>query len=617
MAIVGVGPRGLSVFERIGAYLTTTPVRRGVRIVLIDDAKPGAGRIWRTDQAPWLTMNTVAGELTMFSGSSDGGPCRPGAGCTFTEWIAAHPASRDRPLGPDDYASRSLYGEYLEHILACVCASLDGVADVVQLRGRATAIRHPREYVVEVSTDDGTRRVSADRVVLATGHPVNEASGGLLAFVPGDSAADLPLADIPSRSTVGILGMGLSFYDIVLSLTVGRGGRFRRGRMGCLAYQPSGAEPHIVAGSRTGVPIRTRGTNQKSTAGRRPLRFLTQRAVARCRQAALRRSGSPALDFRADIGPLLLAEINHTYLTTVARAKFDADTARRLADALYAHGPALDAWPTIAAAHGLTDVGLLDLESLWRPFADRTFADPAAFRLELMKLLLEDIDDALLGNVNGPVKAALDVVRDAREVIRSAVEVGGLTPDSYREFHTGLAPMLLLLSTGPPPVRTRQLLALMQAGIVDIVGPDVRCTVDPASRYSTIESPSVNGSARRVTTLIDGRIPAPILRRNRDPLVRQLLRDGLIREFVNSDDTRRYPTGGLWITAAENRVVSVDGSVDGGMYAVGIPTENVRWFTQIGNGRPDVASAFHREADAIALSLIRDMHTTHAVRGAA
>jgi metal-dependent amidase/aminoacylase/carboxypeptidase family protein len=36
------------------------------------------------------------------------------------------------------------------------------------------------------------------------------------------------------------------------------------------------------------------------------------------------------------------------------------------------------------------------------------------------------------------------------------------------------------------------------------------------------------------------------------------------------------------------------------MYALGVPTENTRWFTQIGNGRPGPLTGFHADADAIA-----------------
>ena len=593
VAIVGMGPRGLSVLERTAAYLRDVPVSRPIRFLLVESERPGSGRVWRTAQPPWLTMNTIAGELTMFSGRRDGAGCRPGAGCTFLEWAASHPNPAVAALGPDDYAPRYVYGEYLEHVYDRVRAGLDDLAEVVHVRGRAVAVRPGHRYELEVS---GNRpaQMAADAVVLATGHPA-PADDGLL--VGGGFAADLALDRLAPRSVVGIVGMGLSFHDVVLSLTTGRGGSFERDADGRLSYTASGREPRIVAGSRTGLPIRARGVNQKTAAGRwRPL-FLTQAAIAALRTV------SPALDFVRDVAPLLRAEVDCAYLTALARSRLGEQAATRMHDQLAAAGPAPDRWTKIAAEHGLGDVDLPDLERLARPFVGRRFTDPAAFRGELVKALHEDLEEALRGNVGSPLKAALDVIRDAREVFRSVVEFGGLTAASHRDFQTRIAPMLSLLSTGPPPIRAEQLLALLDAGLLDVVGPGIRHGRDPASGRLWVDSPQVAGSRRTVTTLLSCRLPRPGLYDRNDQLTRQIVGDGVVAEFVNGG----YRTGGLRISPAENRVLSPDGSVLRRCYAIGIPTENVRWFTQIGNGRPDSLTAFQREADAIALSLVRDL----------
>ena len=603
VVIIGLGPRGLSVLERTSAYLREISVSLRFRFLLVEDGRPGSGRIWRTGQPRWLKMNTVAGELTMFSGRRDGQGCRPGAGCTFLEWAASHPDAAVTGLGPDDYAPRYVYGEYLEHVFDRVCAGMDGTAEAVHVRGRAVAIRRGTGYEVEVVVDQHSTTLAADAVVLATGHPAAAATpDGDGSFLAGDSAADMPLDGIAPGSTVGAIGMGLSFYDVLLSLTVGRGGSFARGHDGRLRYSASGREPQVVAGSRTGLPIRARGVNQKTPTGpSRPL-FLTQAALAARRDAAVRRSGAPALDFVRDVGPLLSAEVNCAYLTTLARSHLGDAVAGRMRDELAAAGPDTDRWPTIAAKHGLDDVDLLDLERLGYPFANRRFADPAAFRGELVKALREDLEEALRGNVDSPLKAGLDVIRDVRESLRATIEFGGLIPASHRDFQTRIAPMLSLLSTGPPPICTEQLLALLRAGVVDVVGPGIRSGRDAETGHRYVESPQVANSRRTVSTLLSCRLPEPGLRHRYDPLTRQVLADGIVTEFVNGD----HRTGGLRISPGENRVLSADGSILSRFYAVGIPTENVRWFTQIGNGRPNSVTSFQREADAIALSLVRD-----------
>lgn len=52
IAIVGSGPRGLGVLERITARLAEAPPA-AAEIFLIDAVQVGCGRIWRTDQPDW------------------------------------------------------------------------------------------------------------------------------------------------------------------------------------------------------------------------------------------------------------------------------------------------------------------------------------------------------------------------------------------------------------------------------------------------------------------------------------------------------------------------------------------------------------------------------------
>ena len=91
IAIIGAGPRGISVLERIVATYRelaeqgTDPERLAVTVV--DDVQPGAGRIWRTDQNFDLCMNTLADAVTLFPepGSSVASPVLEGP--TMYEWI--------------------------------------------------------------------------------------------------------------------------------------------------------------------------------------------------------------------------------------------------------------------------------------------------------------------------------------------------------------------------------------------------------------------------------------------------------------------------------------------------------------------------------------------------
>lgn len=93
IAIIGCGPRGISVVERRAVLMNDQqkhiPHKRGYAVHVIDAYEPGAGRIWRQAQPSCLLMNTFANETTMFSGPSDNGPARPGAGipAEHTRWF--------------------------------------------------------------------------------------------------------------------------------------------------------------------------------------------------------------------------------------------------------------------------------------------------------------------------------------------------------------------------------------------------------------------------------------------------------------------------------------------------------------------------------------------------
>ncbi|MFD7102634.1 FAD/NAD(P)-binding protein [Streptomyces celluloflavus] len=619
VAIVGTGPRGISVFERIAANLRAEPEPPRVRIWLIDAVELGAGRIWRTDQETSFLMNTVVGEISMFSGISDGEPCRPGAGLSFHQWLPTQPDPALSGLGHDDYAPRYAYGRYLRYVYDSVVRDMSELGEVVEVVGKVTSLRENGDsYTLQVTTSDEEFTVTADAVVVTTGHALAELSEQQnelaqfarehpeLHYLSGDSAADLELSSIAPRTAVGVVGLGLSFYDILMSFTVGRGGKFKESVDGAMFYVPSGNEPRVVAGSRSGLPIHSRGRNQKAVTGRTAPKFLTSAAVGRLRERNVAHRGNPTLDFDQDVLPLLQAEINYVYYTTQARTQHGPERAEAVAAELLALGPELASWREVALHHGLDDAEPVNLDQLSRPLHAKRFDSGAGLVAEVRRILLADIAEAGRGNVDSALKAALDAIRDSREVLRHAVDFGGLTPRSHRaDFLGRFVSRTSLLFTGPPLERTAQFLALIDAGVLDLVGPDVVHGRDAEQGRFFMESPAVEGSRRHCDVLIDSRIPTAGLLRNTDPLMRQLVDERLAVGFAHRDADDVFETGALHITPAERRVIAADGRPHRAVYALGIPTERVCWFTQIGNGRPGVHTSFSRDADVIALSVLR------------
>ncbi|MFF7727252.1 FAD/NAD(P)-binding protein [Streptomyces sp. NPDC008001] len=606
IAIVGSGPRGLSVVERLAARLIEEPPAHPVDIHLIDAVQVGTGRVWRTDQPEWFLMNTVAGEVSSFSGRPDGGPVRPGAGPSLGEWWST--VDPDCP-GAGGYAPRAVHGRYMLYVLEAVEASLPPGVRLHRVEASVTDLeRHAGGY--RLTFADG-RRLDADRAVLVTGHARpgpdgrQKALAGFaagrprLTYIAGDSAADMPLDAVPAGSPVGIIGLGLSFYDVMAAFTTGRGGRFLEGADGDLVYEPSGREPLLVAGSRSSMPLLARGRNQKHADHRySPVVFTADRV----------RRGRPhgPLDFRADILPWLMAEVDLVHYATELRRRAGERAAgaftREVAEAAAAGVPPVAA---IAARHGLADVPPIDLDRIARPFEGREFGSPEEFGKALREALDEDLAHAAAGNVDSPVKAALDVLRDTRSLIRHFVDFAGLNPRSHRDDFIGwYNPRSAFLAAGPPRVRLRQVSALMSAGVLRIAGPHTDFTGDEESGRFAVSSPHVAGSRVLVDTVIDARVPSPHLYRDPAPLTRRLVERGIWTGYRNGTGPGAFETGGVAVTGSPFHPVDRDGRPDTGLYVLGIPTEHTRWFMQGGSSRPGFWTDFVQDADAIAAHVL-------------
>ncbi|WP_428934514.1 FAD/NAD(P)-binding protein [Streptomyces sp. ACT015] len=603
VALVGAGPRGTSVLERLCASAPEllAPGQR-LTVHVVDPAPPGAGRVWRPAQSPELLMNTVACQVTLFTDDSVdcSGPIRPGP--SLHAWAAGE-------LGPDEYPTRALYGRYLEWVFARVVRQAPPSVRVVVHRARAIRLDDAGDPAgsgdvggdggQRLTLDDGRVLTGLAAVVLAQGHlpVVPDAEGvrlagyaerhGLRHLAPANPA-DLDLSAVAPGEPVLLRGLGLNFFDQTALLTTGRGGRFVTGPDG-LRYLPSGREPRLYAGSRRGVPYQARGDNAKGPYGRHTPQVLTPEAIARLRKRA---DSGEAPDFRADIWPLVAKEVETVYYTTLTRRPGLAE--RFLA---VPHGDPREA--LVLDAFGVAPADRWDWDRISRPYGQREFSGPGEWREWLLGHLREDAAQAALGNLHGPVKAALDVLRDLRNEIRLVVDHGGLTGVSRRDhLDRWYTPLNAFLSIGPPRRRTRELVALVEAGVVEVLGPRLQVREEDGGWLA--HSPEVPGSEVRVTTLVEARLPEPELRRTADPLLAGLLRAGACRPHTVDG----YETGGLDVTARPYHLIDRQGRPHARRFAFGVPTEGVHWVTAAG-ARPGVDSVTLSDADAVARAVLR------------
>ena len=620
IAVIGTGPRGIAVLEHLALNFGKTKHWRNIRILAIDDVQVGAGRIWRTDQPEWLMMNTLASQVTMYSGGPDHKEARPGAGPSLYEWLATQSDATLPKLGADDYAPRMVYGKYLQAVYHSIVSHLPQNVVVQEMNSRVVSLRE-NGAVFTLKFEDGREIAHVNKVILTTGHPKNRLESSStqlqefaalhpqLTFIGGDSAADMPLDTIADSSTVGIIGMGLGFFDILLSLTVGRGGRFIRVD-GELFYHASGREPRIVSGSRGGTPIFARGVNQKRVgAGYRPL-FITSTALKDARMRSVMFHGTERLNFARHVLPLIRSEIEHVYYKTHVRLILGAAWAEKFAidhEQLVLCGKTRDA--AFLEKYGLSAVPPIDLHALARPFEGRTFTSHEAWTEALLELMHNDVAEAKCGNVDGPLKAAVDVLRDVRDIIRMAVDFDGLELKSYQEDFLGsFAPMCSILAAGPPIVRNEQAIALIHAGVLEVIGPNSCFECDGAAGQYRVHSPQVEGATRLVTALIDSRVPVTRVQHDRSALTQTMLESGFARSYTRDDgDNAPFDTGGLAVADTPFHVLDANGQPHLNCYALGIPTEHTRWFTQVGSDTPNAVTRFGRDAEAIAADILKSL----------
>ena len=314
VALVGAGPRGTSVLERLCASAPEL-LAPGTRLTVhvVDPSPPGPGRVWRTAQPAELLMNTVASQVTLFTDDSVdcSGPIRPGP--SLHTWA-------DGELGPDDYPTRAQYGQYLEWVFAEVVRGAPPALRVETHRARATRLDDTADGHQILVLDNGRTLPDLSAVVLAQGHlpaVADRAQQRLAAYadrhglrhVPPANPADLDLSCVAPGETVLLRGLGLNFFDHMALLTTARGGRFRRTAAG-LRYLPSGREPHLRAGSRRGIPYQARGDNAKGPYGRHVPLVLTPDVISRFRKRA---DSGDAPDFLTEIWPLVAKEVETVY----------------------------------------------------------------------------------------------------------------------------------------------------------------------------------------------------------------------------------------------------------------------------------------------------------------
>lgn len=400
-------------------------------------------------------------------------------------------------------------------------------------------------------------------------------------------------------------------------LTVGRGGEFTRTRVGRLAYLPSGAEPRMVIGSRRGVPYHARGENQKGAFGRHEPLFLTPWVIAELRARADR--GRPP-DFRADVWPLIDREVRAVYYTALISERLGAHEAewflhgfRALCATEYVEPNRFDPFDSMESGaeaalldwFGVGAADRWDWHAIAEPYRDQVFTSATEYQRWLVGYLENDLREARAGNVRSPLKAALDTMRDLRNEIRMVVDHGGLSGDSYRDdLQSWYTPFNAFVSIGPPTNRIEELIALVESGVVRVLGPGMTVERPADGSGFLVSSSYVPGHPITATGLIEARLPEPDIRRTTDSLLRGLLARGeCVVHRIPIRGGGHYQTGGLAVARRPYNLLGTSRQPHPRRFAFGVPTETVHWVTAAGI-RPGVNSVILSDADAVAQAAV-------------
>ncbi|MEU1121603.1 MULTISPECIES: FAD/NAD(P)-binding protein [unclassified Streptomyces] len=575
LVLVGAGPRGTGILERIAANAAELYGGSGLDIHLVDPYPPGAGRIWRHDQSPLLWMNSQAQDVTLFTDDTVeiAGPVLPGP--ALHEWSGR--AGRD-------FLDRREQGAYLRWVYERAVAALPAGVTVHHHPCRALRVTGARDARQEVTLEGAAAPLVADLVILTQGHLdaepdaeqaelADHARRNGLVYLPPDFTADSDLSRLAPGAPVLVRGFGLAFVDLMVLLTEGRGGRFAGD-----TYHPSGREPVLHVGSRRGVPYRAK-IGYDWTGGRPPLpRFLGPAQI----DELLARPGG--FDFERDVWPLVEKELGFAHYHRLFAAHPDRTrTAWTDFDEKYAAcdpgSPALDA---LVASAVPDPADRLDLTALDHPLAGVRHTSYAALQDGLRDHIAAD-----LARRHDPGNSPdLAVFLGLLSVYGQVVRLGDVGPWWHGFFS--------YLASGPPGPRLRQLLALSRAGVVRFLGADVRVTA--ADGVFRAASPTLPGHITEARALVEARLPQPSLARTRDPLLRALYAEGAASTAA----------GLLAVDPADGRVLDRAGVPHPRRFALGPHTDarGAGAFT-----RPRTNSPTFRQNDATARAVLRFLRT--------
>ena len=497
IAIVGFGPKGLFALERLLDGLARGKPGASLSIDLYEPHPfPGAGPVYDPRQPGYLRMNFAAEQVDAWP--PDSLAASEDKRLSFAQWRGSHPLPCD-----EEYPPRALVGRYLAAAFEVLRAQAQrGVT--IEVRSAVVHSIRRRRAGWEVATSDTA--FAYDEVLVAIGHQT--ASNQSLettwrhadALVPSVFPVEHWLGPqrIRPGATVAVRGFALTFIDAALALTEGRGARFETtDHPFRLDYTRAGDEVGLL------VPF--------SRSGRPMLAKPSPRMAARLPELEL-----IAVPARRRVLALATGFVVEVELTEIIEAVAEA---------------------SLRAAGGV---------------ARAPSPDPAA-ELERSLAIATDVEPPDTQWALGHAWRTLYPAVVAR------LGGQGLEPEQWPAFRS-LAERMERIAFGPPPVNAAKLLALIEAGRVDL--GHLRGRIEGRGATTAIVS---DAGERAVDRVVDAVLAGPGALGLHSELLEQLVGDGHCRIVAG----RR----GLDIDD-DASCIDAEGNLSRGLSAIGRPTED-------------------------------------------
>jgi uncharacterized NAD(P)/FAD-binding protein YdhS len=553
VAIVGVGPKGTFALERLLDHAATALGSARLHIDLFEASPvPGAGPVYDPRQPAYLRMNFAAEQLDMWWPA--GGVIPVGERLAFPEWLAR----TERDARGDAYAPRAQVGAYLAEGFASVLRHCPSNVEIALHRANVTRVRRDEHgWSVEAGGEVRVGQSRYEEILLATGHERGSESGFGQAWphVAPLIPAVFPVQRWLSRerlapgARIAVRGFALTFLDAALALTEGRGGRFvKLAHPYRLRYEPSAEQAGLILPfSRSGRPMLAKpdpsmvaalpALEEIAESGRRRLLRLDE------------------IDVEAHLLPVLA--------TTAASSLLVADH-RRAGDERQVQ---------------LTSQILARLRSVVR---GARFAQTGDAVGEIERSL------AIGCGNRGPDEAwALGHIwRALYPALVTRLSGHPLAPEEWPAFHR-LAREMERLAFGPSPLNAAKLLALIDAGVVDLRHVS-EGRLESSRDWTSVRSEMGSDA---VDAVLDAVLPAPGTGEG-----------GLARALVEGGHARVLDGGRGLEVLYDGSCIGGEGEVTPGLAAIGRATED----SVIGNDT--LSRTLHPLADHWARRVVSRAH---------